>query len=124
MSKRIFITGKEFEILTEPPRQFLQVVKYKGINPKAKRFRSIFWEGYDMRETALVIGNSVVFFRVYYPSRLLDIIEEIRRPLRRRWRFVEEMWYRKTFRVTEEQVNQRLHERALKAITISIIPKD
>jgi len=122
MSKRIFITGKEFVKLTEPPRQFLQVVKYKVIHPKSRRFKSVFWEGYDMRETLFVIGKSVVFIRVFYPSRLLDLIEEIRRPLWRKWQFVKEMWYRKTFRVTEEQVNQRLEIRAMKALSISFKP--
>ena len=46
MNNKIFITGKEFVKLTEPPRQFLQVVKYKGIDPKSRRFKSVF--GKDM----------------------------------------------------------------------------
>jgi len=122
INSKFIMSIKEWDDRYPPPHRFLQIVIVEGKdNPAQFRiFKSYFYEVLCMREIMIRFGRYLVFFRVTYPERLLYFIEMRRRFLWWKLQVVKEMWYRKTFRVTAEQVHYRLEEKAMKCLSTSV----
>jgi len=119
---KFIMSAREWDDRYPPPNRFLQIVTVESKDNPAQlsRFKSYFYEVLCMREIMIRFGRVMVFFRVTYPERLLYLIEMWRRFLWWKLQFIKEMWYRKTFKITEEQVHYRLQERAMKCLSTSV----
>jgi len=100
------------ERMSEPPRQFLQIIHWDGDVIPVKRFEWAYWEGFYLRELAFSLGNFQFIFRLFYNPKLVDFLEHQERKLWMGTLLIKEMFLRKTFSVTREQVYQRQHEKA------------
>jgi len=115
----------DWDMSQSPPKRLLQAVLLEDRpgRPKLKKLTSYFFEVLKMREIMIRFGKVMIFFRIVYPTKLLDLGETIRRFFWWRLQYLKERWYRKTFRVTDEQVHERLEKKAQQAVTITITEK-
>ena len=124
MFKKLIISEFEFAQqvaqIDEPPKTFIQIIKRGYEDRLPKKSASIYWEWHCMREIFVSTKKHAIIIRLWYPPVLCGAKEQIRRKLWWTAQFVKEMWRRKTFKVTKEQVHHRLEAKAQKALTVKI----